>query len=36
METAVGMVRWERDFARAVERTRDERRELLVYFHKPN
>ena len=30
------LIAWETDYEVALQRVRDERKELLVYFHKPN
>lgn len=36
MEHAVDLINWETDYTRALDSARDQRRQLLVYFHKPN
>ena len=36
MPTATLELNWEREYATALARARAEKRELLVYFHKPN
>ncbi len=30
------LIAWETDYGHALRRVRDERKELLIYFHKPN
>jgi hypothetical protein len=36
MPTTTPVLHWEHEYATALERARAEKRELLLYFHKPN
>ena len=36
MDTLIAPIRWESDYETAVARARREKKQILIYFHRPN